>query len=215
MKIEQFEKCAEKLIQEYKRSKAKHADFDTIDRAWKAIQREYSEVKNEVLRDEMHEDSLAEEMMHLSNVALQGYMFLMEAPEKYDDSKVIEKEKAMNKEWWDGVIEACEALRDGKDAQWKDKNGKYHGKFDFCLHQNDGGKITFNVDYDYRAKPEPKLRPLTPQEWFDALMAGKRVTEIKTNWKQKLYFRLDFGRNEILTISICTGQDDLNFWTPK
>lgn len=167
MKKEQFERCLPKLLQEYERSKGKHADFDTVDRAWRAIQREYCEVMNEMLRDTIKEEALAMEMLHLSNVALQGYMFLTE------DEK---ENRTMNKEWWDGVIEACQALRDGKEAQGKTVENDWYRK---SLDDVGGVKerLVFYTESQYRAKTEPKLRPLTPQEWFEALLVGKKLID--------------------------------------
>ena len=186
MKTEQFKRCVEKLIQEYERSKGKHPDFDSVDRAWRAIQREFSEVVNESLRDTIKSEALAEEMLHLSNVALQGYMFLTE--DNKDDylgeyalrDDLLKKEnKTMNKEWWNGVIEACQAMRD---------------VFPSC---------------QYRARPEPKMRPLAPQEWLEALIAGKTIG------KEQLYFKIaaNIGKLEIcVSEEYFTCDEMLNEW---
>lgn len=179
MKTEQFKRCTEKLLQEYERSKGKHPDFDSIDRAWRAIQREYSECWNESMRDTVKPEALAMEMLHLSNVALQGYMFLMKEPEKYvlrDDFRVIEKEnKAVIKEGWlDGVLKAVQAIKDNKPIQINSSEDPKKWK-DYEPFQ-DGHKLLFYTTCCwYRAKPEPKMRALTPQEWLEALMAGKKL----------------------------------------
>lgn len=195
MKKEQFEKCLPMLLQEYERSKGKHADFDSVDRAWRAIQREYCEVMNEILRDMIKDEALAMEMLHLSNVALQGYMFLME------DEK---ENRAMNKEWWDGVIEACQAMRDGKEAQIN-YNGDSKNWNDYAPIK-DRKKLIFTICCKYRAKPESKLRPLTPQEWLEALLAGKTIRGEK--------FGLEFHRRGLVIVfEDCDG--NTHWLTPK
>lgn len=59
-------------------------------------------------------------------------------------------------------------MRDGKEAQVTIDGGK---TWETKKH---GGNLFFDFTCQYRAKPEPKLRPLTPQEWLEALMAGKK-----------------------------------------
>lgn len=196
MKRQQFKRCVEKLVQEYERSKAKHPDFDSIERAWKAIQREHAEVKNEILRDVINEADLAGEMLHLSNVALQGYMFLMENETTYKDkidkisdgyfgefvlrdNLLSKKEsKVMTNEWWDGVIEACKAIKDRKKIQINFTEDPK--KWQDCDEMQDGSRLIFLLSCQYRAKPEPKLRALTPQEWLEAMMAGKKIENMRS-----------------------------------
>lgn len=96
----------------------------------------------------------------------------------------------MNREWWNGVLEACQAMRDGREAQ---------GRFEGNWHKKEiGSEICFSTNCKYRAKPEPKLRPLTPQEWLEALLVGKTIG------KDKYCFQLSTNLGEF---AICVDEE--------
>jgi len=77
MKYTDFQIILEKCKDEYVRSKEKYPDFQSIKQGWKSVKREYCEVKNEILRDELRHESLELELIQLANVSLQLAALIM------------------------------------------------------------------------------------------------------------------------------------------
>lgn len=64
------------VTEEYKKSKEKYPPFRSLKQAWKTLKREYCEVKNEMLREEIISAKLRAELIQIANVAIQFAMMI-------------------------------------------------------------------------------------------------------------------------------------------